>query len=124
MDLTDHITVWQQNVNKLHSCQHNLISNNKLVNKGINLIALQEPAIDSNGYTLASRDWTPVYPTPHRSSEIPTRAVMLINASIRLDTWKQLDFPSSDIMVIQLNGGWGKLTIVNVYNDCNNNNTI
>jgi len=49
---------------------------------------------------------------------------MLINASIRPDTWKQLDFPSSDVTVIQLNGGWGKLTIVNVYNDCNNDDTV
>jgi len=124
MDLTDHIAVWQQNVNKLCSCQYNLISNNELVNKGISLIALQELAIDFNGYTLASRDWTLVYPTPHRSLENPTRAVMLINASIRLDTWKQLDFPSSNITVIQLNGGWGKLTIVNVYNNCNNDDTV
>jgi len=49
---------------------------------------------------------------------------MLVNVSIRSDIWKQLDFLSSDVMVIQLSGGWGKLTIVNVYNNCNNNNTM
>jgi hypothetical protein len=65
MELKEHIAIWQQNVNKLRICQHNLISNNELVSKGINIIALQEPAIDANGYTLALRDWMPIYPTPH-----------------------------------------------------------
>jgi len=124
MDLTDHITVWQQNVNKSRKCQHNLISNNDLINKGISFIALQEPTMDHNGYTLALRDWTLVYPSMHRSSDNPSRTVTLVNASIRSDTWKQLEFPSSDVTVIQLSSGWGKLTIVNVYNDCNNDTTM
>ena len=124
MDLTDHITVWQQNVNKSRNCQHNLISNNDLINKGISFIALQEPTMDHNGYTLVLRDWTLVYPSTHQSSDNPSRTVMLVNASIRSDTWKQLKFPSSDVMVIQLSGRWGKLTIVNVYNNCNNDTTV
>jgi endonuclease/exonuclease/phosphatase family metal-dependent hydrolase len=35
-----------------------------------------------------------------------------------------MDFPSNNIMVIQINGEWGKLTIVNIYNDCHNDETI
>ena len=124
MDLKEHIAVWQQNVNKSRICQHNLISNNELVSKGISIIALQEPAIDANGYTLASRDWTPIYPTPHRESDSSTRAVTLINASMKTDSWKQLDFPSCDVTIIQLKGDWGKLTVVNVYNDCHSDETI
>jgi hypothetical protein len=65
MDLKEHIVVWQQNVNKSRICQHNLISNIELVSKGVSIIALQEPAIDDNRYTLVSRDWMPLYPTPH-----------------------------------------------------------
>jgi len=49
---------------------------------------------------------------------------MLIRASIKTDSWKQLDFPSSDVTVIQVKGEWGKLTVFNVYNDCHNDNTI
>ena len=120
----DHIIVWQQNVNKSRNCQHNLISNNDLINKGISFIALQEPTIDHNGYTLASRNWIPVYLSMHQSSDNPSRTVTLINASIRSDTWKQLEFLSSDVTVIQLSGRWGKLTIVNIYNDCNNDATM
>ena len=80
--------------------------------------------MDHNGYTLASRDWTLVYPSTHRSSDNPSRTVTLINASIRSNTWKQLEFPSSNVTVIQLSGGWGKLTIINMYNNCNNDTTM
>ena len=124
MDLIQHFAIWQQNVNKSHACQHNLISNNELVRKGISIIALQEPAIDANGYTLASKDWTTIYPTLHQKTDKSTRAVTLIRASIKSDSWRQMDFPSNDVTVIQINGEWGKLTIVNVYNDCHNDKTI
>jgi hypothetical protein len=70
------------------------------------------------------RDWTLIYPTPHQEMDSNTRAVMLIRASIKMDSWKQLDFPSCDVMIVQLKGEWGKLTIVNVYNDCHNDETI
>lgn len=124
MDLMQHFAIWQQNVNKSHTCQHNLISNNELVRKGINILALQEPAMDTNGYTLASRDWTVIYPTLYRKTDNATRTAMLISASMKSDSWRQLDFPLNDVTVIQINREWGKLTIVNVYNDCHNDETI
>jgi hypothetical protein len=49
---------------------------------------------------------------------------MLVRASLNPDTWKQINFPSSDIVVIQIHGEWGKLTLFNIYNDCNNDETI
>jgi hypothetical protein len=49
---------------------------------------------------------------------------MLIRASIKTDSWRQLDFPSGDVTIVQLKGEWGKLTVVNVYNDCHNDETI
>ena len=120
----DRIAVWQQNVNKSPICQHGLISNNELVRKGIDIIALQEPSIDADGYMLASRDWIPIYPTLHRKSDKATRAVTLIRESIKSDSWKQIDFPSCDVVVIQIKGVWGKLTITNIYNDCHNDETV
>src|SRR5260221_9786683 len=124
MDLMDRIIIWQQNVNKSRICQHGIVSHNELVRKGVNVIALQEPTIDANGFTLASRDWTPIYPTPHGKTERTTRAVTLVKASLGSDTWEQLDFPSCDVVAIQIKGEWGKLTLINVYNDCNNDETI
>jgi hypothetical protein len=85
---------------------------------------LQEPAIDTNRYILASRDWMPIYPTPYWELDKSIRAIMLIKASIKTDSWEQLDFPSYDIIIVQLKGEWGKLTIINMYNNCHNNKTI
>ena len=52
----DRLSIWQQNINKSPACQHDIISNNILIRKGINLIALQEPAISGTGFSIASRD--------------------------------------------------------------------
>ena len=124
MDQLKYTTIWQQNVNKSCISQHNLISSNYLVSKQVSIIALQEPAIDKDGYMLASRDWVTIYPTTHWKPNTSTRAVTLICVSLNPDSWEQIDFPSGDVVVIQLHGEWGKVTIVNVYNDCNNDNTI
>jgi hypothetical protein len=100
MDYTNSTIIWQQNMNKSRTSQHNLVSNNYLVSKGVSLIALQEPAIDGEGFTLASREWTTVYPTLHWKPNVNTRAVTLVRASMSPNTWKQIDFPSGDIIVI------------------------
>jgi len=121
MELTQNIKIWQQNVNKSRMCQHNLLSNNQLVREGINIIALQEPAIDPQGYTLAAKDWMIIYPSTTKN--VP-RAVTLIRANLSSDSWRQLDFPLADVTAIQIKGGWGKLTILNVYNDCGNDKTV
>ena len=91
---------------------------------GVGLIALQEPAINPFGFTIAMREWMPIYPTPHGTTHDRSRAITLIRSNISTDTWTQLDFPSSDVVIIQIEGTWGKITIFNIYNDCDNNDTI
>ena len=121
---TEKLTIWQQNVNKSPACQHNLISSNHLANMGVGLIALQEPAINPFNLTIATRDWTPIYPTQHNDTSTRTRAITLIRSDISTDAWTQLDFPSNDVTIVQVKGLWGKITIFNIYNDCDNNDTI
>ena len=108
MDQLKYTTIWQQNVNKSCTSQHNLISNNYLVCKGVSIIALQELSIDNNGFTLVSRDWMPVYPTLHCKPDTNTRAVMLVRVSLNPDSWEQINFPSGNVVVIQICGEWGK----------------
>ena len=121
----DHFfSIWQQNVNKSSTCQHDLISSSKLIEENISLIALQEPAINFLGKTIASRDWIAIYPTNHNANPAKSRSSILLRASICTDNWTQIDFPSSDITAVQLTGAWGKLSIFNIYNDCDYNNTI
>jgi hypothetical protein len=59
----DTLTIWQQNLNKSPTSQHDLISSNKLTQIGIDIVALQEPAINAFNCTVASRDWMTVYVT-------------------------------------------------------------
>jgi hypothetical protein len=113
----DKLSIWQQNVNKSPLCQHNIISNKRLVTKGINIIALQEPALSGDRLTIASRDWITLYPSNHANNPLKTRSVTLIRADTNSKSWNQLEFPSSDVMVTQITGAWGKLTIFNIYND-------
>jgi len=80
--------------------------------------------MDPQGFTLAARDWIPIYPSIHRKTEKTSRAVTFIRADLSSDAWKQLDFPSADVTAIQLKGDWGILNIVNVYNDCESDETV
>lgn len=118
------LTIWQQNVNKSRTCQHDLISSALLARKGIDIVALQEPAINNFGMSIASRDWTPIYPTTHSAEPHKTHSLCLIQNNILTEHWKQVDFPSGDVTVIHITGQWGEMYIFNIYNDCETNDTI
>ena len=76
----DKLSIWQQNINKSPSCQHDIISNKRLVTKGINFIAQQEPALSGSRLTIASRDWITIYPSSHTNNPLRTRSITLIRA--------------------------------------------
>ena len=40
------LKIWQHNINKSCTCQHNLISSGKLTRWEIDVVALQEPSIN------------------------------------------------------------------------------
>ena len=115
------ITIWQQNVNKSPSCQHDLLGNNQLNKMGINIIALQEPAVNFVDRTIASKDWFPIYPSTYSLTPGKTRSLLLINTSISLDSWEQIDVPSGDITAARIRGPENNLLIFNVYNDGDSN---
>ena len=94
------IKIWQHNVNKSCACQHNLISSGKLTNWEIDVVALQEPAINGFGQTVASKDWKMIYPGTHASDHTKTRLVILIRDNILTDGWEQMEFPSGDVTAI------------------------
>ena len=124
MVVKDKLLIWQQNVNKSPTCQHDLLSGNKLTKENIDILALQEPAINFNNLSIAAKDWTSIYPSTHDSSPGNTRSLILIRSQFSTDSWTQLDFPSGDVTVIQITGAWGKLTLFNIYNDGMHGNTI
>ncbi|KAH9955354.1 Endonuclease/exonuclease/phosphatase, partial [Russula dissimulans] len=88
------------------------------------VVALQEPSVNFLNLTVASKDWTPVYPSTHASSPEKTRSLILISASLSSESWEQLSFPSGDVTVISLTCNYGKLLLFNIYNDGTSDETI
>ncbi|KAF8219738.1 hypothetical protein L208DRAFT_1338121, partial [Tricholoma matsutake] len=78
---------------------------------------VQEPYIDFKGHTQANQNWTAIYPNRHQKHPDRTRSVILINANLLTDAWKQIDFKYPDITVIKIQGEFGTLPIINIYND-------
>jgi hypothetical protein len=97
------ISIWQQNVNRSSTCQHDLIFSVALTRRGIDIVALQEPAISKFGTTIASREWVLIYPTTHSTDLHKTHSILLIRSNILTEQWKQVDYSSGDVMIIQLN---------------------
>ena len=81
-EMRSELTIWQQIPNRSHTGQHDLISSRKLINAGIDIVALQEPSINFLGMTIASRDWVPLYPSTHEKDQGKTRAVTLISSKL------------------------------------------
>jgi hypothetical protein len=85
------IKIWQQNINKSPTSQHDLISSKYLIDIGANIVALQEPAINHFNKTIAAKDWIPIYPSTHSKQPDKTRSVILVSAMLASDSWQQLD---------------------------------
>ncbi len=118
------LAIWQQNLNKSPACQHGLLSSGRLVDRNIDIIALQEPSINFLNKTIATRDWIPIYPSTHEKQPEKTRSVTLIRGELLTESWEQLDFPSGDVTALRIREKWGTLSIFNIYNDCNHDDTL
>ena len=86
------LTIWQQNLNKSPACQHSLISSGRLAKHNINIIALQEPSINFLNKTIATWDWSPLYPSTHEKQPEKTWSITLIRGDLQTENWEQIDF--------------------------------
>ncbi len=118
------LAIWQQNANKSPTCQHGIISSGKLTDYNIDIVALQEPLVNFLNKTIASRDWVPIYPSTHDKHPDKTRSITLVWGDLLTESWEQLDFPSGDVTVLRIKDSWGTLTLFNIYNDCEHNDTL
>ena len=118
------LIIWQQNLNKSQVGQHDIISSGKLVSENIDIIAIQEPAINFKDKTIAARDWIPIYPSTHEKEPRKTRSIILMSRRLPTENWEQMEYMSGDVTVVKINGNWGQITLFNIYNDCAHNETI
>ncbi|KAJ3991717.1 hypothetical protein F5050DRAFT_1580927, partial [Lentinula boryana] len=84
------------------------------------ILAIQEPYIDSKGRTRATPHLRVVYPTGHiKHFDDPgrprTRSLIMIHTHISTGSWTQIEIPNADITAIQLTTTTGTLRIFNIY---------
>ena len=96
----------------------------RLIEHNVDIIALWELAISDFNVTIASKDWRVIYPTTHTKNFNKTRSVIMIQTNLLTNSWLQLDIEMGDITIVKLKGTWGMLTVFNIYNNCDHNNTI
>ena len=117
------LRIWQQNLNKSDKAQFDLI--NALLHKEWDVLLLQEPYINSFGNTKATSRWHILYPSFHLTDSSTCRSVILVNSVLDTNAWAQVPLEgTNDLTVIQFRLPWGHLAILNVYNDCNHQNTL
>ena len=98
----------QQNINKSLESQLDLLES--LRRNKYDICAIQEPYVDFKGKTHANRNWTTVYPNTHQEHPDRTRSVILVNANLLTDAWKQINFEHPDITAIEVQGQFGTRT--------------
>lgn len=122
--LNDRLRIWQQNLNTSLTAQASLL-NNPATAKNWDILLIQEPYINFLRNMSASHRWHVLYPSNHFTNpQKRSRAIILVNTSINTNVWKQIPFPSSDVVVFQLSNQSGLCTIFNIYNDCISQDTL
>ena len=115
--------IWQQNLNKSDKAHYDLI--NTPLHKNWDILALQEPYIDVLGNTKANSWWHVVYPSPHFTNSATDRSVILVNAALDVNKWAQIPVKdSNDVSAVQLHTPKGRITIFNLYVDCNHSEAL
>ncbi|KAG2030454.1 hypothetical protein BDR03DRAFT_878192, partial [Suillus americanus] len=112
---TARLRIWQQNLNTSSDAQHCILSGPQTA-RDWDVVAIQEPTTGTKGNTGATPDWHVVYPTQRYTHTKRSRAVTLVHTRLNTNSWRQVPFPSADVVVIQFFGTLGKLTLFNVYN--------
>jgi hypothetical protein len=116
------LRIWQQNLNK------SLISQLHLLNTAHpnqwDILILQEPWIGHLG-TRGSHNWRILYPNTYFTDKSKSpRSLILINTNIPTNSYTQIQFDSPDVTDVRITQGNQKIIIINIYNDCNNNDAI
>ncbi|KAG1809362.1 uncharacterized protein BJ212DRAFT_1279487, partial [Suillus subaureus] len=99
--------------------------NNSALTRDWDLIIIQEPYINFLRNTCANHCWHVLYPTEHFTNpQCHSQVITLVNSSINTNFWKQIPFPSSDVVIMQLTGPYGGCSIFNIYNNGNSQDTL
>ena len=121
--LPSKLRIWQQNVHKANAAQEYI--RNTARPKDWDVIALQEPWLNTFNNSRENPYWRVIYPVNHLlDGQDHTRSILLVNANISSDCYVILPIMHSDITAVQFKGEHRNLTLFNIYNEITNNNMI
>jgi hypothetical protein len=120
----DRLRIIQLNLNKSEKAHLDFI-NGALGNRW-DVILIQEPYLTHLGHIRAPNGFTSVFPLDRLSNqEAIVWSVIWVNSKLSTNSWKEVSISgNNDLTAIQIATGPGKLTIFNIYNDCNHSNTL
>src|ERR1700743_1377678 len=119
---TNHLRIWQQNLNRSLTSQLHLL--NTAHPDKWDILILQEPWMGHIG-TRSSHHWRVLYPdTYFKDNSKKPRSIIMVNTNIPTNSYEQLHFNTPDVTGIRITEDKSKILIINVYNDCNNNDSI
>ena len=115
----------QVNLNKSEKAHLELY--NSELSTFYDIILVQEPYITPKlKYIRPPNRFRSIYPVDRiTNEEKTTRSVIWVSTELSTGSWNEIAINNNnDLTGIQLNGEFGRLTIFNIYNDCNNMDTI
>ena len=117
------LRIWQQNVAKSSTAQHNLIGRADPLEWDI--IAIQEPYLDHLHLTRASIYWNVIYPSNRGlDSQTCTHSIILVNTNIHSKQVSQIGIQSSNVTAVQICTNSCSVILINVYNNNKHSHTI
>src|SRR3984893_10910317 len=109
----DKLRIWQQNTHKSQTAQDYIL--NTARPEDWDILALQEPWIDTLEKSHATQYWRIIYPVNYyEEGRSRVRSILLINTNINTDSYTVLLIPHSDITSVRFTSANGSLTVINV----------
>ena len=122
-ELPRKLRIWQQIVHRSKTAHSYII--NTANPKDWDILALQEPWIDSFGNSQGSQYWRVVYPANFYDKDLARiHSILLVNTNLSTDCYIPLLIPHSNVTAIRFKGENSFMSLFNVYNEITNNDTL
>jgi hypothetical protein len=117
------LRILQINLNKSPNAHLDIINN--VSYQEWDIILVQEPNITFFTNIRTPNHYVSVTPGSRFTLQSPVRSVIWISSKITTNSWRIINIPdTNDISAVQLTGNFGRLTIFNIYNEGNSNDTL
>jgi hypothetical protein len=115
--------IWQQNINKSLTAQLDMLES---IKKDYDLVLVEEPYVDFRGLSRTNPYYSIIYPPRHRDTFTTksTRSIIMVNNKLQSNAWAPILIDSSDITAVEVTTASGIIRIINIYNDCNHNDSL